>query len=159
MRSAMMQVRCMRIESRRGTPVQRWVTRLRIGIQFSAPISLGRRFGGVKRRAEEEGMRRRNANLRRAKRSQWAAGGWIGAGTAAIAGLEILLGNPASCSPRLAPASCLLVIAAFAGVGLVLGAAFGVLGARLFAALRGTMQDGRSGFGFLAPALVFLPGL
>src|SRR5688572_19285395 len=98
MRTAMIQVRCMRIGSPRGTSVERWVTRLGIRIKFSAPMSLGRRFGGVKRRAEEEGMRRRNANLWRAKRTQWAAGGWIGAGAAAIAGLEILLGNPASCS-------------------------------------------------------------
>ena len=82
---------------------------------------------------------------------------WIGAGTGAIAGLDLLLGNPHSCSPLAAPGSCVLVVALFASAGFVLGAAFGAWGGLLFRALRDREQDGADAFGFLAPALLFFP--
>ena len=135
------------------------MTRLGIGIKFPSWMSLERRLGGVKQRAKEERMRAKNGKLGQPSSRSWLPAAAIGAGAGAIAGLQILLGNFNSCSPRAAPGSCLLVGLAFGAAGFVFGAAFGGWGERLFDALRADARCGRMIFGFLAPALAFLPGL
>jgi hypothetical protein len=89
-------------------------------------------------------------------KSEWTPA-WIGAGTAAVAGLDVLLGNPHSCSPLAAPGSCVAIAALFAGAGFLLGAAFGAWGGQLFRRLRVSEQDGADALGFLVPALLFFP--
>ncbi|HET9886061.1 MAG TPA: hypothetical protein VFR10_01020 [bacterium] len=86
--------------------------------------------------------------------SDWTPA-WIGAGTGAIAGLDVLLGNQHSCSPQEAPASCALIMALFVGAGFLLGAAFGAWGGVLSRRLRIAEPDGADALGFLVPALVF----